>query len=358
MHPPHPALRAEIAVTLGSFSLDVVLEVNRGETLVVLGPNGSGKTTSLALIAGLRAPDQGRILLDETVLCDTETGLHLAPEERRVGLVFQDFALFPHLSVRGNVGYGPRARGLSRTERHRVIDECLERLRLVDLAERPVVELSGGQRQRVAIARALASRARLLLLDEPFASLDATIRATVRAELRGFLKELALPALVVTHDPLDAFVVGNRLAVIERGRVVQSGTGEDLLMHPRTPFVAGLVGLNVYLAKLAPGSGLREARAGALTFHVLADGLEGAVHLAFAPSDVALAKERPAGSFQNAFEVRVRETQRLPDRLRVVLDAGVPVAADITGEAGRNLPLAPGSTIWAMVKATSIRVYP
>ncbi len=234
----------------------------------------------------------------------------------------------------------------------------LARLDLAPLADRPVTELSGGQRQRVALARALASDARILLLDEPFASLDATLRAKVRAELRGFLRETGLPALVVTHDPLDAFVVGDRLAVIERGRVVQAGTGEELLSHPRTPFVADLVGLNVYEAELESGAGLKAARAGAVTFHVLADELGGAVHLAFAPSDVALAAEPPTGSYQNTFEVRVREVLGLPDRLRVILDAGMPMAADITREAGRGLPLAPGSAIWAMVKATSIRVYP
>jgi molybdate transport system ATP-binding protein len=221
-----------------------------------------------------------------------------------------------------------------------------------------VTELSGGQQQRVAIARALASGARILLLDEPFASLDATTRATVRAELRLFLRKVGVPALMVTHDPLDAFVVGDRLAAIEDGRLVQVGTGQELLAHPRTPFIADLVGLNFYQADLAAGTGLKEARVGPVTFHVIADTLAGGVHLAFAPSDVALAAEASAGSFQNVFRVRVREVQSLPDRVRVVLDAGVPMAADITREASVRLNLAPGAALTAMVKATSIRVYP
>jgi molybdate transport system ATP-binding protein len=358
MRPPGQGLRARLALTLGSFCLDVDLELRGHETLVLLGPNGSGKTTCLDLVAGLRAPDSGHVVLGETVLYDTETGVDLAPEERRVGFVFQDFALFPHRTVRGNVGYGPRARRFPSKQRRQVIDSCLLRMDLTALADRFVTELSGGQRQRVALARALASEARILLLDEPFASLDATIRATVRSELRGFLRDTGLPALVVTHDPLDAFVVGDRLAVIEQGRVVQVGTGEDLLAHPRTPFVADLVGLNVFEVDLASGAGLKTAHAGAVTFHVLADELAGTVHLAFAPSDVALAAEPPTGSFQNVIRVRVRESLGLPDRLRVVLDAGLPMVADITREAGRGLPLAPGSAIWAMIKATSIRVYP
>jgi molybdate transport system ATP-binding protein len=356
--PSGHGLSARITATVGSFSLDVELEVGRTETLVLLGPNGSGKSTCLDLIAGLRTPERGRIVLNGAVLHDTETGVDLPPEDRRVGLVFQDYALFPHQSVRGNVGYGSRARGIARDEREQSIDRWLARLDLTTLAHRLVAELSGGQRQRVALARALASDARILLLDEPFSSLDATSRATVRAELRGFLRDMALPALVVTHDPLDAFVIGDRLAVIEGGRLVQSGTGEDLLAHPRTPFVANLVGLNVYEADLATGVGLKEARAGTTTFHVLADQLAGAVHLVFSPSDVALGNEAPRGSFQNAFEARVRETTNLPDRLRVNLDAGVPMAADITREAARGLPLTPGASLWAMVKATSIRVYP
>jgi molybdate transport system ATP-binding protein len=343
---------------MGSFSLDASLAVQPGEVLVLLGPNGSGKTTCLDLLAGLRAPDRGRVSLDGVVLCDTESGIDLAPEERRVGLVFQDFALFPHLTVRGNVSYGPRARGETREAAERTVSEWLHRLELDALAERPVAELSGGQRQRVAIARALASGARLLLLDEPFASLDATLRAGVRAELRTFLRTVGRPAIVVTHDPLDAFVMADRIAVLETGRVVQSGTAEELLSHPRTAFVAELVGLNFYQAELAGGTGLKEARVGGATFHVLADALAGAVHLAFAPSDVALFQEPSTGSFQNTFEARVRETRSLPDRVRVILDAGIVIAADITREASRRFELAPGSSLRALIKATSIRVYP
>jgi len=356
--PPERGLEARLAASLGAFELEIELEVRRGETVVLLGPNGSGKTTCLDLIAGLRALAHGRVVLDGTVLCDAQADVDLAPEDRRVGLVFQDFALFPHLSVRDNVAFGPRARRLPAGERERIVDECLARAGLASLAARPTLALSGGQRQRVALARALASGARLLLLDEPFSSLDATTRAAVRADLRRFLRETELPALLVTHDPLDAFVVGDRLVVVEHGRVVQSGTGEDLLAHPRTPFVADLVGLNVHTAELASGTGLKEARVGAVTFHVLADGLAGAVRLAFAPSDVALASAPPAASYQNVFAARVRESAALPDRLRVTLDAGVPIVADVTREAGNGLHLVPGAEIWVMVKATSIRVYP
>ena len=353
-----PALRAELAASIGAFTIDLSFEVRRGEVLVLLGPNGAGKTTCLDLVAGLRAPSRGRIVLDDLVLFDTARGIDLEPEERRVGFVFQDYALFPHRTVRANVEYGPRARGAPRDERDRLTTTWLDRLDLAPLASRPVTELSGGQRQRVAVARALASGARILLLDEPFASLDASTRAAVRSTLRAFLRDVGIPALVVTHDPLDAFVIADRLAVLENGRIVQAGTGEDLLAHPGTPFVADLVGLNCYEAQLQTGTGLKAAHVGGVAFHVLADHLAGAVHLAFAPSDVALAEGPSSGSFQNRFPARVRETRPLPDRVRVMLDAGVPIAADITRESSARMNLTPGTTLQVMVKATSIRVYP
>jgi molybdate transport system ATP-binding protein len=351
-------LEADLAVELGEFRLEVDLAVRPRETVVLLGPNGSGKTTCLELIAGLRRPDRGRVTLGEAVYFDGETGTDLPPEARQVGLVFQDYALFPHETVRGNIAFGARARRIARPQAERIVSGWLDRLGLAPIADRPVHRISGGQKQRVAIARALASRARILLLDEPFSALDATARAAVRAELRRLLLELGLPALVVTHDPLDAFVVGDRLVVIEAGRVVQSGRGEDLLAHPRTPFVADLVGLNFYEADLAAGTGLKVARAGGIDFHVLADHLAGPVHLVFAPADVALVEKPPGGSFQNALPVTVRELLSLPDRVRVILDAGVPIAADVTREARAGLRLEPGSRLWAMVKATAVRVVP
>ncbi|HEX7880731.1 MAG TPA: ABC transporter ATP-binding protein [Candidatus Eisenbacteria bacterium] len=234
-------LVADLALSMDHFSLDARLTVSRNETLALLGPNGAGKTTALDLIAGLRSPDRGRIELDGTVLCDTSSGIDLPPEARRVGLVFQDYALFPHRTVRGNVAYGPVARNLPQSRRAAVTVDCLERLGLTPLADRPVTELSGGQRQRVALARALAADARVLLLDEPFASLDATHRAQVRFELRTFLHESGLPAIVVTHDLGDAVAVADRLVILEAGRIVQSGTPAEIVEAPTTPFIADLV---------------------------------------------------------------------------------------------------------------------
>ncbi|HET8648212.1 MAG TPA: TOBE domain-containing protein, partial [Vicinamibacteria bacterium] len=213
-------------------------------------------------------------------------------------------------------------------------------------------------RQRVALARALASGARALLLDEPFGALDVTSRALVRSELRGVLREAGVPAVLVTHDPVDALALGDRVAVMEGGRLTQVGTQDELWRRPRSAFVAELAGRNLYAVTVAPGRGLKEARAPGFVFHVLADEVEGEGFVAFAPSDVTLAAARPAGSAQNVFEGRVRELRADGGRMSVSI-AGGPAAltADVTTEAAAALGLVPGARVVAAVKATAIHVY-
>jgi len=351
-------LYIDAAIGLGGFRLEAAFEVGSGETAALVGPNGAGKSTTLGLITGILRPDKGRIALGEEVWSDAARGLHRPPHERRAGLLAQDAALFPHLDVRANVAYGPRARGASRADASAKADAWLARFGLLDHARRAVHELSAGQRQRVALARALAAGARVLLLDEPFATLDVEARTAVRAELREFLSGVKLPTLLVTHDAADALALAGRVFVLESGRITQSGAPEELLARPRTPFVATLFGLNHCRATLDRGEGLREAHAGPIVFHVLAHGLEGAVSLSFPPSSVTLSAERPHGSAQNTFEGTVREVLPLADRLRVTLDCGVVMAADVVREAAAALEMNPGRRLWASVKATAIEVYP
>jgi molybdate transport system ATP-binding protein len=213
--------------------LDVQLAVG-AETLLLAGPNGAGKSTLLRMLLGIGAPQSGRIALDGRMLWDGKT--NLPPEERRLGYVPQEYALFPHLDVAGNVGFGLRS-----SERRERTREVLEALQIAHLSARRVQTLSGGERQRVALARALAPRPHALLLDEPFAALDAQARRQVRSFLSEQLAALRLPALVVSHDPADA-ALGQRIAVMERGRIVQQGTLADLRAAPATPFIAEWVG--------------------------------------------------------------------------------------------------------------------
>ena len=355
--PPGPPFVLAARTSLAGFRLEVSLEVVGGETLALVGPNGSGKTTCLSLAAGLLRPEQGRVALGAEIWCDTRAGIDLPPHRRHVGLVQQQYALFPHLHVEENIAYGAWARGARRVAAQASSEVWMDRLGLRHLAGRAIGELSGGQRQKGALARALASGARVLLLDEPFAALDVAARGTVRGELRTFLQELGLPTLLVTHDATDALALADRIAVIEQGRITQHGTREELLSRPQTPFVAELVGLNLYRATLGAGGDLREARVGAIVFHVLAHGGEGPISLAFTPSSVTLSAEQPHGSAQNVFAGRVREVLPLADRLRVVVDVGVPMAADVTRQAASALALAAGRPVWASVKATAIDVY-
>jgi molybdate transport system ATP-binding protein len=232
-------LELDIAAVLRSFELAVRLSVG-SETMALVGPSGAGKTTVLRAIAGLRRPDRGRIALGERIWFDAEAKVDLPPERRSVGLVFQEYALFPHMTVRANVGFGGEAR----------VDDLLERLRIAHLAGERPGSLSGGERQRVAVARALARDPDVLLLDEPLAALDAHTRAAVRAELQDVLAELALPTLVVTHDFRDAAALAGRIGVIVDGRLRQEGTAAQLVAHPADAFVAAFTGGN-----LLPGRG-------------------------------------------------------------------------------------------------------
>lgn len=336
---------------------DVSIALEPGELVVLTGPSGSGKTSLLSLVGALDRPTSGRVLIDGAPLAsgaDARARYH----REVVGFVFQHHHLLGHLPARANVELPLLGAGLGRAERRERAVDLLREVGLAHRLEEQAAHLSGGERQRVALARALASGPSVLLLDEPFAALDLQTRRAVRGELRAFLQEVALPTVIVAHDPLDALVFGDRIVVLEEGKVTQAGPRDELLARPRTAFVAELAGLNVLRAEVAPGTGLKEARAGRAVFHVLADGVTGPAYLAFAPSEVLLSTEPRAGSAQNAFLGDVREISPLPDRLRVTVAAEATLIAETTREAVQALALAPGQRVWAFVKATGIRVYP
>jgi molybdate transport system ATP-binding protein len=267
--------------------------------------------------------------------------------------VFQNYLLFPHLSALDNVAFGPRCQGVPKAEARRAAAALLERVGLADRAAARPRQLSGGQAQRVALARALAVRPQLLLLDEPLAALDAHTRLEVRSQLRRHLADFDGATVLVTHDPLDAMVLADRLIVIENGAVVQEGAPSEVARRPRTDYVARLVGLNLYRGV---ADGVR-VKVGELPLSTC-EGLDGPAFVAFPPTAVALYRTRPDGSPRNLWQARIDGIERHGDHVRVHLDGPITVFADITPAALADLDLTPGQRIWASVKATETHAYP
>ncbi|SEC95262.1 molybdate transport system ATP-binding protein [Streptomyces sp. 3213] len=342
-------LDARLVVDRGTFRLDVELTAAPGDVVALLGPNGAGKTTALRALAGLVGLTDGHLRLDGAELDRTP------PESRPVGVVFQDYLLFPHLTALDNVGFGPRCQGATKAESRAIAAEWLERMGLAEHAGAKPRKLSGGQAQRVAVARALATRPRLLLLDEPLAALDARTRLDVRAQLRRHLAEFEAVAVLVTHDPLDAMVLADRLVVIEQGRIVQEGTPADIARHPRTDYIAQLVGLNLYKGN-ADGHTVTLDTGPTIT---TTEDLQGEVFVAFPPSAVTLFRDRPTGaSARNLWHCEVAGLETHGDQIRVDLTGELPLAADLTTPAAAELDLHQGASVWAAVKATQTHSYP
>jgi len=338
-------LRLDLTLGLRSFAVELALEVGR-ETVALVGPSGAGKTTVLRAIAGLARPDAGRIALGDQTWFDAERRIDLPPDERLVGYVFQDYALFPHLSVERNVAFGGRAR----------VHELLERFRIAHLARARPTELSGGERQRVGLARALARDPAVLLLDEPLSALDAQTRAALRVELAELLGELRLPTLLVTHDFEDAAVLAGRVGVVRAGRLLQLGTPTELVAAPATPFVASLTGGNLLPGRVAgERDGLTEValEQGALVYST--DAGRGAVGVVVQPWDVSIAREAPDDSALNHVRAPIASLVPLGNRVRVRVG---PLTAEVTRASAERLALAVGDVVVASFKATGTRLVP
>jgi molybdenum ABC transporter ATP-binding protein len=342
------ALRLRFTHALRSFDASAELTVEPASTLALVGPSGAGKTTVLRIVAGLLRPDSGVVALDGTLLLDTDRGIDVPPERRRVGYLFQEYALFPHLDVQRNVRFGAPSSARAR--------ELLERFRIADLARARVRELSGGERQRVALARALARDPAVLLLDEPLSALDTHTRAGVRAELRQLLDSLGLPTIVVTHDFEDAATLADRVGVVREGRVLQLGSPTELVSLPNDAFVASFTG-----AALMPGQAV-EAVDGltriALDSGVVvwsADLAQGPVNVAVYPWDVSLGAPPPDDSRLNHLSAPVTTLAPMGNRVRVRVG---PLVAEITAASAERLRLRPGEVVTASFKATAARVFP
>jgi molybdate transport system ATP-binding protein len=347
-------LDADITARRGDFEVRAALRVRPGQVLALLGPNGAGKSTLLRVLGGLTPLTAGFVRLGGRTLDDATDGVRVAAADRRLGTVFQDGLLFPHLSVLDNVAFCPRHAGRSRRAARAVAADWLSRTELTEFVHRRPAALSGGQQQRVAVTRALATDPDLLLLDEPMSSLDASAAVSVRRFLRRHLARVTAPTVLVTHQALDAMVLADHVVVIERGLVVQQGSPADVARRPRSSHVAALMGLNL-LRGVADDDGVHLAGD---TVLVPPSPASGDVFATFRPAAVTLHTERPHTSARNSWPGRVDGIAPHGDVLRLHLSGPVPLLADVTPAALADLDVHEGDPVWAAVKATEVDVYP
>ena len=347
-------LEATVQVKLDGFELDVDIAVESGELVAVLGPNGAGKSMLLRALSGLVPLTGGHVTLGTQVLEDAASGLRVPPERRPVGLVFQDYRLFPYLSAVENVAFGLRCKGMPKAEARRRAQAWLGQVGLADRCEAHPGELSGGQSQRVALARALATEPALLLLDEPLSALDVTARGEARRELRRHLSTYGGVRLLITHDPLEALALADRVVVLENGRVVQIGAPAEVTARPRSQWVADLAGVNLVRGE-AKGDRVELAGGGSL---MAAGAGKGEVFAVVHPRAVALHTRPPEGTPRNVWEGVTTGIDPEGDRVRVRVDGTVPVVAEVTPMALVELDLETGRHVWVSVKATEVAVYP
>ena len=333
-------LDLDFALPLRPFRLELALTVGR-ETVALVGPSGAGKTSILRAVAGLARPERGRIALDGRVLFDAAAKIDRPPEERRVGYVFQEYALFPHMTVKQNVAYAGGERAA----------ETIDRLGITALAQAYPGELSGGERQRVGLARALARDPGVLLLDEPMSALDTHTRSSVRAELKRTLDHLDLPVLLVTHDFQDAAVLADRVGVLVDGRLLQVGSPGELIAAPTDAFVASFTGANILV-------GIARRAAGGLTEVTLEDGstlysvdeAEGPASVAVYPWEISIAREPPDDSSLNHVRRPITSLVRVGNRARVQVG---PLVGEVTTSSVERLGLREGDTVVASFKAAA-----
>ena len=344
-------LDARLAVSRGdSFTLDIQLTIASGRTIALLGPNAAGKSTTVAALAGLLPLQQGHISLDGRCLDDPGRNVFVPPNERGIGIVFQDYLLFPHLSVAETVAFGLRHSDTARSEVSGVATSMLEQFGLDQVAYRKPADLSGGQAQRVALARALITDPKMLLLDEPLAALDVTTRAELRHMLSQYLQSFPGPRLLITHDPTEALLLADEIHVIEGGAITQVGNPDDIRLRPRTRYVADLAGSNLL-------EGMASDGVLALPNHQLAVAdttAAGPVLATIHPRAISIHRNRPGGSPRNSWRTDIARIEHYGDRVRLQTGAPLALTAEVTPGAAIALELVEGLTVWVSLKATEI----
>ena len=355
-------LIAEFSKQLVSVRVEVSLKAEPRSTFVLVGESGAGKTSILNVLAGLLQPDRGRIKLEDLDLFDSERGIAMPANERPIGYVFQDYVLFPHLTVFENVAFGLRAQGRGETQVRRETHGVLEQLGIDDLAARKPRRLSGGQRQRVALARSLVLKPRLLLLDEPLSAIDLQTRREVRTELRRTLADLPCITLFVTHSPFEALVFGSQVGVVDHGRLIQVGDRNELLRRPRSRYVAEIMGVNLFQGRVSSrdATNLAEIQTPNGIVHTISEEVSEETFVTVDPREITLHTALPSGTAQNVFAGPILEMVPEPpqgERVRVVLGTHPPLVAEITAHSVDALGLREGMSIFASFKATAAKCY-
>ena len=354
-------LSVDVVAARGTFEVRATFEAAAGETVALLGPNGSGKSTLVSSIAGLLPPLEGTITLEGVVLDDAAGGAHVPPEERPIGVVFQDLLLFPHLSATDNVAFPLRARGVAKAQARERAARLLERLDVAARANARPRDLSGGEAQRVALARALVAEPALLLLDEPLSALDVGARLRVRELVREELDRFPGVRIIVTHDPVEASTLADLLVLLEDGLVTQIGTPEEIRAAPRSRYAADLVGVNSFRGRLEPledGAGQLVTSDGSAVA-AWPDGFEGGEVIGLLrPADVTLSLEPPVGSARNVFRGAVTSITVEGERARVRIATAPPLVAEVTLSSVQRLGLRDGVVVWASFKAVEVQVLP
>lgn len=334
------------------FRVRFSLSIPPGRTVALLGPNGAGKSTIVAALAGLLPLSSGRVELAGVVIDDPENKVFVPPDRRNIGVVFQDYALFPKMSVLENVAFGLRSRGVPGYEARSAAARWLETYDLGGVAERRPGDLSGGQAQGVAVARALVIEPDLLLLDEPLAAIDVGRRSNLRRRLAEHLASYEGPRLLITHDPTDAFLLADEIVVVENGGVTQRGSADEIRLRPRTPYAASVAGVNL-IAGLADDG---RVRVGEFSLQVADHLVEGPVLVIIRPAAISVHLHKPEGSPRNTWLTEIDLLEPLGDVVRIRTGQPLPLTVEITADAVSALRIDQGSPIWVSIKATEIIV--
>ncbi len=355
------SFRVDVRAHRNGFSVEAAFEAAAGETVALLGPNGAGKSTLVAVVAGLLPPYTGHVELDDQILDDAGSDRHVPAGKRPVGIVFQDLRLFPHLSGVENAAFPLRARGIDKAEARARARALLARLGLTERASARPTELSGGEAQRVALARALIHQPQLLLLDEPLSALDVRARAEMRAVLRSELGSFPGVRVLITHDPVEAMSLADRLVLLEDGRVTQVGTPAEIRESPRTHYAAELVGVNFFagrLESLEEGAGRIVTPGGDVVVAWPQDApgpAEGVIGI-LRPADVSVHVERPSGSPRNVLHGSIASISVEGERARIRIASSPPVVAEVTLGSAERLGLRQGAEVWVSFKAVEVQV--